>query len=766
MENKINDILSELDKNVDLRHTYIPKKIKAFVVVGNTVKDIKKGYKNDADVSGDKYIKLYPTNTYNFDSFTFDDLEDIDLNKDTKDKKISLSSFYSDLKNEKETSNDIDLSDKKLNNSYKYSNRLFNNLNKYLKVASKFSRFKNNFIHTKPINLDNTDKIIDLNNNPIINTVDFFDKHYIFTKKFFKKASIILLIIFALAFFNKYIIENKINSGYEKLLSIKDNSGDIDFIKKQVKQSQDDFKIGVILFTPFLLLPLDDINNGYYVLIGGRELSKILTIGLEIFDNTNKYIVDNGGVENIKITSLLLDLRNDFNKIMILLYKTIVYYDNISELPNKDLNNKFIIAKDKLKKSYKLLNILNKDFDVFLNLLGQTKDKKYLLVFQNNDEIRPTGGFIGSVATLTLRSGKVIDLVKEDVYSYEWDINKVMTIKDPAPEGLNKITKTFGFRDSNYFVSFEDSSNSIKSFLDRINRDIDGIIYINQNTILDFLKYTGGVKFEQINETITEQNFSLIISTLVEAKVFKVGALGTPKQILFDFANVFFGILKEKKDYYAYIDIILKNIKSRDLVIYSFNPEENNLLWKLGLNGKINYMSTMDFAYPVYTSVGGNKSDRYIQLKYTKNIIRNPDCSIDTNLNIIRSHEFSKEEEQKVNELLDNHSVTDKVDVINIQGRGENKAYVRVLLPKEAIIEQNEGMNIIQSETYQMVDYYHDTRLLEIKNFDIKYKIPNSKCENYKFKIYKQPGIRTYDLEINDKDNTFREEDIEGDYVY
>ncbi|MDP2396482.1 MAG: hypothetical protein Q8M44_06580 [bacterium] len=75
-------------------------------------------------------------------------------------------------------------------------------------------------------------------------------------------------------------------------------------------------------------------------------------------------------------------------------------------------------------------------------------------------------------------------------------------------------------------------------------------------------------------------------------------------------------------------------------------------------------------------------------------------------------------------------------------------------------------MNIIQSETYQMVDYYHDTRLLEIKNFDIKYKIPNSKCENYKFKIYKQPGIRTYDLEINDKDNTFREEDIEGDYVY
>jgi hypothetical protein len=39
--------------------------------------------------------------------------------------------------------------------------------------------------------------------------------------------------------------------------------------------------------------------------------------------------------------------------------------------------------------------------------------------------------------------------------------------------------------------------------------------------------------------------------------------------------------VKKDKNYYEYANILYKNIKSRDLVFYSFNPEENNLLWKL-----------------------------------------------------------------------------------------------------------------------------------------------------------------------------------------
>jgi hypothetical protein len=54
---------------------------------------------------------------------------------------------------------------------------------------------------------------------------------------------------------------------------------------------------------------------------------------------------------------------------MTLLYNSILYYDKIGKLPNKDLNDKLSFAKNKLKGTYKFLDIINKDYDVFLKLL-------------------------------------------------------------------------------------------------------------------------------------------------------------------------------------------------------------------------------------------------------------------------------------------------------------------------------------------------------------------------------------------------------------
>jgi hypothetical protein len=42
-------------------------------------------------------------------------------------------------------------------------------------------------------------------------------------------------------------------------------------------------------------------------------------------------------------------------------------------------------------------------------------------------------------------------------------------------------------RDANYYHEFKDSANNIKYFLDKIDYKIDGIIFINQNVILDLL---------------------------------------------------------------------------------------------------------------------------------------------------------------------------------------------------------------------------------------------------------------------------------------
>jgi hypothetical protein len=67
-------------------------------------------------------------------------------------------------------------------------------------------------------------------------------------------------------------------------------------------------------------------------------------------------------------------------------------------------------------------------------------------------------------------------------------------------------------------------------------------------------------------------------------------------------------------------------------------------------------------------------------------------------------------------------------------------------------------MNIQKNDTFQQVEYYQNTRQLETTTFDIKYKLPNTKCSNYTYKLYKQPGIREYSVEITDKTNIVKKD--------
>ena len=146
-------------------------------------------------------------------------------------------------------------------------------------------------------------------------------------------------------------------------------------------------------------------------------------------------------------------------------------------------------------------------------------------------------------------------------------------------------------------------SKNIKFFVAKSGVDIDGIIYMNQNILLDLLDVVGGVYFEKIDTHITSANFSHVMSLLVESKIYKDGTQGTPKQILFDFIEVFRTELISQKKYASYLKTILHHIQNRDVSFYSFHRSESKLAKALEIVGERNYDDTLDFAYPVFTSL-------------------------------------------------------------------------------------------------------------------------------------------------------------------
>jgi hypothetical protein len=260
-------------------------------------------------------------------------------------------------------------------------------------------------------------------------------------------------------------------------------------------------------------------------------------------------------------------------------------------------------------------------------------------------------------------------------------------------------------------------------------------------------------------------NFSEVISTLVEAKTFKVWTLWTPKKILFDFSEILFSKLKEEKKYSQYAKVLIDNISSRDIVVNSFHPEENSLLWKLWLSGDINYSETLDYTYPVYTSIWWWKTDRYYKREYRKIVNTNLDCSIDTRLEITWFHLFTQRKEDQILKLINKYNVVDK-NVLFIQWKADNKSYVRILLPKEAIIKDTKYIDIFQLENHKLVEFYTTTRRLEKVFHTIEYTLPNWSCKDYDFTLYKQPGIRTYDIEIEKDGIMTKKYWMEEDYYY
>lgn len=646
-----------------------------------------------------------------------------------------------------ETTNDISWNKKDINLMWLKTIKVIKNKTKIFDSLCKYKKLKD-------IDLIKTHKFNFYLNNKLL-----------FNSKIFKRITLWIIIIFLFFITDWLLIRSYIKHWYNNIIAISNSKLDINDTKEKINDSKFDFIISDYLFKPFLLIPYNnsiwDIKN---IIKWWRSLSILLD---DIFNYYWKILefTKEKQINEIYFTNIIKNSKQDFLRFENLLNNTLSYYEKIWNIFSWDLKEKFEKSRNDLKYFYTFLTILNRNFDIFLDIFWHKEEKKYLVLFQNNDEIRPTWWFIWSLWIVSIYKWKIKSFEKEDIYALEWEINKVYKDKIASPEWINKVSKELWLRDSNYEIDFNDSSKNIKFFTDKINKKIDWVIYLNQNVVLELLKELWPIEFEKMWETITNENFSQLLSTTIEGKVFKVWTLGSPKQILFDFTEKFIKTIKEKKEYWKYLKIIYKNIVSRDIVITSFNTEENSLLWKLWLNWNINYWKTIDFSYPVYTSIWWCKTDRYMERKYTKNVSINKDCSIDTSLKINQTHLFTQKEENNLVILLKKYNITNE-NIIYIQWKADNKQYLQIVLPKNAIIKKQDFFTIKENNNNKIVQFYTNARRLEAINHTIEYTIPNPTCEKYDYTFYKQPWIKNYKLELNITWNNYKFDELNKDFIF
>jgi hypothetical protein len=81
----------------------------------------------------------------------------------------------------------------------------------------------------------------------------------------------------------------------------------------------------------------------------------------------------------------------------------------LEQLGEDNLNKLLVFqtSLSSLKKNFDDLKTLNQ---FLLDFLGQGQTKKYLVIFQNNSELRATGGFMGSYALVEIKDGEIIKM--------------------------------------------------------------------------------------------------------------------------------------------------------------------------------------------------------------------------------------------------------------------------------------------------------------------------------------------------------------------
>ena len=163
----------------------------------------------------------------------------------------------------------------------------------------------------------------------------------------------------------------------------------------------------------------------------------------------------------------------------------------------------------KAKESFVLLGSLAKSSLEVVNLAsdftGRGQAKTYLVLFQNNTELRPGGGFIGNLGLLKFEEGKLKEITVEDVYTVDGQLKE--EIEPPVQLAELLTVDNFYLRDSNWSADFEVNANLARDFFKKeTGADVDGVIAMDLTFVQNLLKVTGPVKLSDYNEEITADN--------------------------------------------------------------------------------------------------------------------------------------------------------------------------------------------------------------------------------------------------------------------
>lgn len=420
-------------------------------------------------------------------------------------------------------------------------------------------------------------------------------------------------------------------------------------------------------------------------------------------------------------------------------------------LSRGSLNNLPIFSQ-KLKKLekdvHKYRNLLDKAtlfLDTAPQILGVNGRKNYLVLLQNNMELRPTGGFIGSYGLLSFEKGKFLGFELFDVYSADGQLKG--HVEPPMP-----IKKYLGephwfLRDSNWDPDFVNSAAQASWFLDKeIGQKVDGVMAMDVSLVALILAAIGGVNLPDYQETITKDNLFERAHFYAQENFFPGSR--QKADFLEALARAIIDKLASDKNipWAAVFNSLVSGIEEKHLLFVFNDPgvhnlfSLNNLTGAIVLEGQEKEGILNDFLMIVEANLGVNKVNYFVK--------RNVSLSININ------------ESGEVAETL-------KITYTNQSSKEEYKNYLRIITPKGTRIKKveldREEIREVDGEETQdrnifgfLVKVGSRSQKTVLATYELEGLMPIAKgLDTYNLRVLKQPGTLEDPLTITVNYPTF-----------
>ncbi len=466
---------------------------------------------------------------------------------------------------------------------------------------------------------------------------DFFISSRNFERDFYRRSKIffalpavfVFLIIFGTAFAGRvWYAKNSVSRlGQDALGSFVMAQQEIlerDFRKSSAnfRKAEENFSLisrelnalgGILTQTTRYVPVFSRLTSGVNLAETGKNISRIGILAGEIAELWGTARNLHNGGETTSLILLLKDTEKKSREILNLLQNTeeAVAKVNIDDIPENE-RRKFMELKERLPEIRNLVAGFVDNSQVFVDILGGNGPRKYLFLFQNNHEMRATGGFIGTYGLLDIFNGHIRQFFIDGIFNPDGQLRE--RIVPPAP--IQKISADWSLHDSNWFPDFPVSAEKAVWFYEKTGGPtVDGVITMTPVVMQKLLAITGPVDMPDYGVTVDSSNFMEKIQYEVEVNYDK--KLNQPKKILADLApkimeRVF--NLQASADIAALAGVFLDSLAEKQILIYSRNYEIEKLLSALGWSGEI-LETEKDYLSVINTNINGFKTDGIVEEK-------------------------------------------------------------------------------------------------------------------------------------------------------